>query len=345
MEKDIDIVIIGLNAEKTLKKCIESIYNQEYDKGKIRIIYVDGGSNDRSLEIAKEMNVEFINLNLKYPTPGRQRNEGWKYGKSEFIQFLDSDTEIDKNWLKNALPFMEKEEVGAVFGNRMEKYPENSTYNFIGNLEWNPPNGEVDFFGGDVLVKREVLKKTLGYNDQLIAGEDPECAYRFKKEGYKIIKIDYLMTWHDLAMYTLKQYWKRSYRSGHAFAEIHFMHKDVWKQELKRILLRGGLSLILFFSGLILSYKNSEYLLILILGIFVLIRPRLSLTKYFKEQMGIGEEDSKLYAWHASFVVVPQLFGVFRFYLGRLFNVPLKNKGKNQLAGPMKNKKLVSSEE
>jgi len=51
-------ITIGLcvkNSEKTIKKCLESIINQDYPKELVEIIIVDGGSKDRTIEIAKEM--------------------------------------------------------------------------------------------------------------------------------------------------------------------------------------------------------------------------------------------------------------------------------------------------
>lgn len=49
----IDIVIIGINSEATLKLCIESVLDSHYSKGKLTIYYVDGGSKDQSISIAK----------------------------------------------------------------------------------------------------------------------------------------------------------------------------------------------------------------------------------------------------------------------------------------------------
>lgn len=329
MYKKIDVIIIGLNAEKTLKNCIESIYKTSYEIKDINIVYVDGGSTDESVNIAKEMNVETLELNLEYPTPGKQRNEGWKAGKSEFVQFLDSDTELDKNWLIHAIKIMEDEEVGAVFGDRIEKYPEKSIFNFIGNLEWNTKSGEADFFGGDVLVKRKVLEKTGGYRDNLIAGEDPECAHRIRKMGYKLIKLDCLMTKHDLAMYKIKQYWKRAYRTGYAYAEVNSIHNEVWKRDLKRILIRGGGAITLILSGILLGAINHRILagiVSMLVGFLLLIRPRLTLKKYFMKEMKILECEAIIYSWHASFVVIPQFFGFLRYYFGKKIKKPLRNK-------------------
>lgn len=337
MNKTVDVVIIGLNAEKTLEKCIESIKNSSYPQNLITIIYSDGGSTDNSVKIAEEKDgVKVIKLNLEYPTPGKQRNEGWKIGKSDYVQFVDSDTIVDSKWIEIAVKEIERDNIGAVCGDRKEMYPENSIYNWIGDNEWNAKPGYIKYFGGDVMVKRELLEKTGGYNDDLIAGEDPELAYRAGKAGYKIKKIDNLMTKHDLAMYKVKQYWKRAYRTGHAYAEVNKMHSDMWSEDYERIIKRGGIGVIGSVIGGIFSILTPYFLFITLLSIGVLFRPRILLVSYFQNEMKLNKKEAKIYAIHASVVVIPQLFGILRYKMGKIIKRPLRNRAKKLSTGGIK---------
>jgi len=43
----------------------------------------------------------------------------------------------------------------------------------------------------------------------------------------------------------------------------------------------------------------------------------------------LNNKEAKIYGWHCSMVVLPQFFGIIRFYVGKLFNKPLKNKRRN----------------
>jgi glycosyltransferase involved in cell wall biosynthesis len=52
------IVIATFNASRTLKRCLETIFEQDYPK--IEVIIVDGGSKDETLEIAKKFKVKVI---------------------------------------------------------------------------------------------------------------------------------------------------------------------------------------------------------------------------------------------------------------------------------------------
>jgi len=48
----VSILIPTLNAESVLDECLRSIEMQDYPKDKIELIIADGGSKDKTLEIA-----------------------------------------------------------------------------------------------------------------------------------------------------------------------------------------------------------------------------------------------------------------------------------------------------
>jgi glycosyltransferase involved in cell wall biosynthesis len=67
----ISVVIPTYNSEKTLEMCLESIANQDYPKDKIEIIIADGGSIDRTLEIARRYTDKIFNNPLKTGEAGK----------------------------------------------------------------------------------------------------------------------------------------------------------------------------------------------------------------------------------------------------------------------------------
>ncbi|MBZ4218574.1 MAG: glycosyltransferase [Chlorobium sp.] len=339
---DIDCVLIGVNCSKTLGRCIDSVFASDYPKEKIHPYYVDGGSADRSIEVAKGYeSIKVIAINPEYPTPGLGRNHGWKQGSSQLVQFLDSDTILNPDWLKIAVRAMDEEQIGAVMGFRKEMHPEHSIYNWIGDLEWNGPVGESSCFGGDVLMRRKVLEKTDGYDELLVGGEDPELSRRIIRAGWKIIRLDALMTQHDLAMKTVRQYLTRAFRSGYGFAAVRKREaeagSDFWKYEFQKIVIKGGMFFTcIIFSLLILfihqlSATISLALLTVALGTGILLNPRLFKVNKFMRENNLNNIEARIYAWHCSLVVIPQLFGLIRFYVGLITNNPLTNK-RNTLA-------------
>ena len=334
---DIDCIIIGVNCEKTLERCIKSILSGTYPEQKIHIIYSDGGSADRSIAIAHSFSqVNVIKLNPEYPTPGLGRNAGWKAGRSTYVQFLDSDTILDREWMIPAIDAMKNPAVGAVRGYRKELHPERSFFNWIGDMEWNTTPGECDSFGGDVLIRRAALEETGGYDEELVGGEDPELSWRISQNGWKILMLDALMTSHDLAMLKTSQYLKRSFRSGYGFAAVQSRvagtGSNFWKADMRRIMRKGGGFFIFLVAGILLLVLQQNYLgiacsvLSIIAGSTMLLSPRLFKIEKFMRENNLNKTEAKKYAWHCVFVVIPQLFGIIRFFIGRLFSKPLKNK-------------------
>ena len=336
---DIDCVIIGVNCEKTLERCIESILVGKYPEHRLHITYSDGGSTDRSVILARKYSqVNVIALKPEYPTPGLGRNAGWKAGSAPYVQFLDSDTILDPDWLHTAIHAINNPKVGAVRGYRREEHPERSFFNWIGNLEWNTSPGFCDSFGGDVLIRRTALEDTGGYDEELVGGEDPELSWRIVQHGWKIIMLDALMTTHDLAMLKTSQYIRRSFRSGYGFAAVRSRisnaDSNFWKADQRRIILKSGGFFILWTTGICLLTLQHDYLalafsaLFFIAGITVLFAPRIFKIEKFMRDNNLSRADAKKYAWHCSLVVIPQVFGIIRYYAGSLLNTPLKNRSR-----------------
>ena len=330
----IDLVIIGVNTDRSLGACLDSILASNYPADLLQIYYVDGGSSDQSLSIAGDYEeVETINLAAIYPTPGLGRNAGWRAGTAPLVQFLDSDTLLDPEWLAQAVAELEgNDQFGAVCGNRNETRPQASFYNWIGDLEWNSPPGDVDAFGGDVMIRRQVLDTTDGYDEILVGGEDPELSVRIRLQGWIIRKLDVTMTGHDLAMTRFSQYWRRSYRTGYGFAAVFLRHAknlaDFWRKEFMRILIRGGGTLSLILLGL-LGLPYTPYAALLGLpALLLLCTPRLFRVTALMAQKQLTLPQARLYAWHCSFIVVPQFFGIVRFLLGKATHRPLRNRSR-----------------
>lgn len=95
-KKDVSIIVPIYNAEKYLKKCIDSIVNQT--KKEIEIILVNDGSKDSSEEIIKTYNDKRIKYyKNKNQGIGKTRNFGIQKATGKYIMFLDSDDFLKKD--------------------------------------------------------------------------------------------------------------------------------------------------------------------------------------------------------------------------------------------------------
>lgn len=223
MTASVATIIIGRNEGERLLACLASI-----PKSLGEIVYVDSGSTDGSIEAAKAAGALVVELDTSIPfTAARARNAGVAAltQPHTYLQFIDGDCALDKDWISKAQAFLdEHKEAAVVCGRRRERFPEASVYNQMCDIEWNTPIGQAKACGGDSLMRAEAFGAVGGFNPSLIAGEEPELCVRLRARGWQIWRIDAEMTLHDAAMTRLSQFWKRSRRGGHAYAEGAHLH-------------------------------------------------------------------------------------------------------------------------
>lgn len=97
----ISIVMPCYNAEKTLKKSIDSILSQSCDNWEL--IAVDDGSSDLTLQILKEYSALDARIKVFHQSnsgPGVTRNFAISNAKGEYIAFLDSDDWWENNFIE-----------------------------------------------------------------------------------------------------------------------------------------------------------------------------------------------------------------------------------------------------
>jgi GT2 family glycosyltransferase len=198
-----------------------------------RCVYVDSGSTDGSVALARKLGIEVVELDASQPfTAARGRNAGFArllelWPDTRFIQFVDGDCQLDPEWIDTGLAAMAgKGGMAVVFGRRRERYPFRTVFNFVCDREWDGPPGLARTCGGDVLVRVEAVLSVGGYDASLIAGEDDDFCHRLRRHGWTIVRLPNEMTMHDVAMTTWQQWWQRSRRTGHALAEVWKRHGD-----------------------------------------------------------------------------------------------------------------------
>ncbi len=84
----ISIVIPTLNAEMTIGKCLDAALAQSLSG--VEIIVVDGGSTDRTVEIARERSCRVV-VDDAAPGPAHGRNRGVAETTGDIIFFVDAD--------------------------------------------------------------------------------------------------------------------------------------------------------------------------------------------------------------------------------------------------------------
>ncbi|OEC35129.1 Glycosyltransferase, GT2 family [Pseudomonas cuatrocienegasensis] len=314
MTTGVGVVVIGRNEGGRLERCLASLLGTA-DK----VVYVDSGSTDGSVQMAQGLGVEVVALDMRLPfTAARARNEGFQclqrlLPEIEYVQFVDGDCEVAADWLAKAQAFLQEHpSVAVVCGRRRERFPQRSIYNYLCDLEWDTPIGEAKACGGDALMRADAFTAEAGFRADLIAGEEPELCVRLRAAGWKVWRLDAEMTLHDAAMTSFGQWWRRTLRGGHAFAEGAFLHgaspERHWLRESRRAWLWGlGIPV-----GVVLACLILGWLGLILLLVYPLQVARLALR---------GEGSARENWLPALFLVLgkfPEMLGQVKFLLSRV---------------------------
>ena len=308
------VVVIGRNEGERLQRCLQSVVGMADI-----VVYVDSGSTDGSMALAESLGVIAVPLDLSVPfTAARARNVGFAAAIKldpdlRAVQFVDGDTEVAAAWIDTAVRFMsENAKAAAVFGRRRERHPEASIYNQLCDVEWSVPPGVAKYCGGDVMIRRSAFEGAGGYSDDLIAGEEPDLCVRLRRHDWTIHCIDAEMTLHDASMLEFGQWWRRTTRSGFAFAQgahrFGASPERHWVRETWRIWI-WGLAIPLLTLGLAVAFGPKMLWLLM-------IYPTQIIRVFFKYQ---GPTNVRwIRAIFYTLARFPELVGLAKFHFHRL---------------------------
>lgn len=315
----LSVVIIGRNEGSRLVRCIRSAQAMRDIRGPIEIIYVDSASQDGSAERARALGARVIVVHPERPSAALGRNAGWRAAQAPVVLFLDGDTILDPDFAARALPLLKDPNVAVVWGHRRELHPEASIYNRVLDLDWIYPPGPSEFCGGDALMRRAALERVNGFDERLIAGEEPELCQRLRTLGYRIEHIDQPMTLHDLAMTRWDQYWRRAERAGHAYAEVASRFRDsdypLWSAEVRRNRIHAAILILAALGGIVFAVVEKSLWPLLLPVVFYLgLIVRTARRVEWKDPSLVTR---LLYGVHSHLQQIPILIGQLSYYRDR----------------------------
>ena len=318
---NIGVVAIGRNEGERLKACFDSLKGQVSEHSPI--VYVDSGSTDDSLNLAREMGGLSVELDPAKPfTAARARNAGLAYLTKHFptlryIQFIDGDCELSAGWLSEAYECLEQnDQLAIVCGQRREISPESSLYNQYTDLEWyKPPGEDVSACGGDALIRVEAIQAVGGYNSALICGEAPEMCIRLRRLGWKIRRLDRVMVFHDADMQRFSEWWKRAVRGGWAVSEGFAMYGHAPEKYMAHRYVSGWAwgALLPGLALLASVYTHGWSLLLLLLYPVLALR----IFRYCRQINGYAPSESMVYAALCTLSKFAQAVGQLQYWLTR----------------------------
>lgn len=214
---DVSIIIVNYNTKNLTLQCLDSIYEKTKDVS-FEIIVVDNNSTDGSQELlSHDKRIVFVEAgeNLGF---GKANNLGLRQAQGKYIFFLNSDTLLLNNAVKEFFIFAESQtkNIGAIgclltdkLGRVIHSFSEFPSINWVfksvvvahffqlffkkkyqlydkADSDITLPVFQVDYVtGADLFVRRTVIDKYGAFDpDFFMYYEESEMQYRWSKNGY-----------------------------------------------------------------------------------------------------------------------------------------------------------------
>src|SRR5215472_1136784 len=197
------VLIPAYNEEKVIERTIRSVLASSYPN--LRVIVIDDGSKDRTLEIAtNNFHTEIITGRVSVLTkPNSGKAEALNYGlehvTEDFYVGIDADTVIAREAIGRLIPHFADQRIGAVagnakVGNRVNIWTRWQALEYI--TSQNFERRSLDLLGAVTVVpgalgawRTDIVKKAGGYHAITVA-EDADLTMNILRTGYRVIYED-----------------------------------------------------------------------------------------------------------------------------------------------------------
>lgn len=339
----VSVLVVGLNEEKSIVHCIESLLELNYPN--LEIIVVDDHSTDRMHEKAKPYaDRGLIKLFKNTGAAGRfgrpvGSNMALSISKGEFILSVDADTSFDRDVILHMIGPFYDQTVGVVAGNLKVRNIDGGIWPRLQAIEYaqsislwknwlNTWNANVQASGAFGAFRRKALQECGGWDSEL--AEDADLSLKIKRSGWKIIFAPKAIAMTTVPS-TLRTLVRQRHRWDRSFLRTYF-HKHgslmrFWRYDWRNAV---EMSLLYFFDvfltflyviwfGIMISYYPLVLVFIFMITYFIYLATGIFITFV---SLTVSERGRNEWGLLLSILPFPTYKGMLR--LIRLYSLTLE---------------------
>lgn len=170
--KLVSIVIPTRNEEKALERLLKSLKKQTYKN--YEAIVVDGGSTDKTIEIAKKYGAKVVKEYGRYRSPANARNIGVEKANGDIIVVFDCDSDVNNRFLEEGVKTFSSDKV---MGARCSYVLAEDT--MVEKILASKIKTHMDIVHSPAFTRKGFIKKMSGWDASLGYGEDKELTENF----------------------------------------------------------------------------------------------------------------------------------------------------------------------
>ncbi len=238
-EITVSVILPTCNRARLVLRSLEALLDQDFPRNRFEIIVVNDGSTDDTHEVLSEFLLRIQDPRIQYVVqnrggPSSARNAGVRLARGEIMAFTEDDVFVEKDWIKNAIPYFVDECIGGVEG---------VTFAPGGTELLRLPSLYPGFIPCNIFYRNIVMQKvgpfdTSFYDPErkIYFREDADMGFRVIQAGWRVVRVENVRVYHPklfLDSSGLSSFAKRYYFD----ALLYKKHRSLYRKmiEVKKV--------------------------------------------------------------------------------------------------------------